>query len=321
MRELQAFVEAGVRFAENDEFELKHVLEYVAGIVVPQLKKVVRSTCRDINQHHKLQAAKKEEPEFVHYTSVGSLFSMLQCAANNQNPTLRLYDSVHFNDPEEGYWLVRYLARNHDWMDKGRGFSSHAYIASFVAPPTDDGKDMSDDLVFWRTYGREGEGCSLQVRVPNSRLRKVFYGEEEAKFAEQRLVPILELIEPLVNARQELSVTLARAFCESLEGIQYLYKNEAYRYENEYRFIIYKSEISEDSICFEYKADSPLTIRHYYEHEELRIRDMLPSGSKITIGPCVPNYDDLSRILEILKRKAKLLGPTICPSQIPYRRL
>ena len=34
---------------------------------------------------------------------------------------------------------------------------------------------MSDELVFWRTYGKDGKGCSLTVDVRRQLLRKVLY--------------------------------------------------------------------------------------------------------------------------------------------------
>lgn len=323
MRKLQNFVDAGVRFAKNNQREPNSLRDYVTGIVVPQLQEVMRGLCEIIDQQHKLETLEERKPELVHYTSIAVLFSMLQSTAKEKNTSLRLYDSAHFNDPEEGHWLVRHLAlkHGHNWVEQGRRHSSHAYIASFVAPSTNGEEIMRDDLLFWRTYGKEGEGCSLTVRVPNSRLRKVFYGTDEAKFAVETLLPILVLLKPLANTSQDIGRTLRNAFCESLEGILYLYKSEAYRYENECRFIVYKSEISESKICFEYSDNSPLNIRHYYEHEELLMENILISGSKITIGPCVPNYDDLRQVLEILKKRAELLGPTICRSQITYRRL
>ena len=320
MRELQAYVEAGVHFAKDDGREQESVLKYVAGIVEPQLEKEVKERCRDIDRLHQRDIAEYQLPNFVHYTSIGTLFSMLQSAAYKLKPSLRLYDSVHFNDPEEGDYLVNYLAGDkHNWLKRGRGYSSHAYIASFVAPNTND-KVMNDELIFWRTYGQEGKGCSLTVDVPKSRLRNVFYGTNEAEFAVELLQPIVNLLEPLASTNKDIGNSLAKTFRESLEGIQYLYKNEAYSYENECRVIMCQPEIDESRICFEYKENAPSTIRHYYEHRELRIREMLPSGSQITIGPCVPNYDDLSRVLEILKRKAEMPGPSICQSKIQYQK-
>ena len=277
--------------------------------------------CRKISQRHMIDQGEEGETVFViHYTSIGTLFSMLQSAANGQNASLRLYDSVHFNDPDEGYYFLKYLLTGHDWVKVDRGYSSHAYIVSFVEPSTDSGKNMCDDLVFWRTYGREGEGCSLMVSVPKSQLRKVSYDAEEAKSAAQALLPVLDTLKPLAEVNQENRETLAKAFWESLEGIQFLYKSEAYDYENEFRFIICESEVDEDNICFEYKDDSPVTIRHYCEHGDLRIEKTLISHSKITIGPCVLNYDDLSRVLEILTRRANLYGPEISRSKISYRK-
>ena len=321
MGKLLAFVNEGERIAKDDKLELGDVLNYLRGIVVPQLQEVVKEICHEIEQHHKLDTAEVREPNFVHYTSIGALFAMLQSAAYNLKPSLRMYDSVHFNDPEEGDYLIKQLAREeHSWLKDGLGLSSHAYIVSLVAPDTKN-RAMDDELVFWRTYGREGEGCSLKVRVPHSRLRRVFYGTDSVEIAEQRLKPILKLLDELANTRKEIGETLAKAFCESLEGIQYLYKNEAYSYENECRFLMYRSEISDDRICFEYRENSPTTIRHYYEHEELRIRELLLSGSKITIGPCVPNRDDLHQVLEVLKRKANMLGPIVYCSQVPYRKV
>ena len=321
MKELQAYVNAGVHFGTDARREQESVLNYVTGIVIPQLKEVVKERCRDIDQLHQRDIAEYHVPSFVHYTSVGALFSMLQSAAYKLKPSIRLYDSVHFNDPEEGDYLINHLAGDkHCWLKRGYGYSSHAYIASFVMP-NEDNKVMNDELIFWRTYGQEGEGCSLTVDVPKSRLRRVLYGIHEAKIAVELLQPVVELLEPLASTSTNIGNILAKTFRESLEGIQYLYKNEAYSYENECRVIMCEPEISESRICFEYNESAPSTIRHYYEHKELRITEMLPSGSQITIGPCVPNYDDLSRVLQILIRKAEMPGPSIYRSQIQYQRL
>ena len=321
MVELQDSIEAGMHFAKQDKLEPG----YVADIIVPKLKEAVIDKCRDIERHHLLDGAEEQEKRLViHYTSIGTLFSMLQGAVNGQTASLRMYDSVHFNDPEEGKHLISVLAEHHTWLKKGREHSSHAYIASFI----NDGREMCDDLTSWRSYGRDGEGCSLLLSVWNSRLRKVIYGVDEAECAVQALLPVLDELKPLANVSHDFGETLAKAFRESLEGIQYLYKSEAYRNENECRFIMHQSEVSESRICVEFRDGSPLTVRHYCEHDDLRIWEIFGSGSLITIGPCVPNYDDLNRVLNILiertnqkiSQRTKLLRPEICPSQISYRR-
>lgn len=318
MRELRTLVRGGVdRFKKDGQLDLR----YVTGIVVPKLKEVVGDIGGEISQRHMIDRDENGESIFVtHYTGIGKLFSMLQGAAKGEETSLRLYDSVHFNDPDEGYYFLRNLLTGHDWLKVDRGYSSHAYIVSFVAPSANPEKNSHDDLVFWRTYGREGEGCSLRVSVPKSRLRKVSYDAEEARIAAKELLPVLNAVKPLASVDSEIRDTLARAFWESLKGIQFLYKSEAYDYENELRFIVTESDVDENDLCFEYRDTSPVSIRHYCEDEELAIKKAFISDSMITIGPCVLNYDDLSHVLGILTRRAKLYGVRIFPSRIPYRK-
>lgn len=318
MRELQTLVRGGVdRFKRDRQLDLR----YVTGIVVPKLKEVMGEICGEISQRHMIEQEENGESIFVtHYTNIGTLFSMLQRAAKGEIASLRLYDSLHFNDPDEGYYFLRNLLTGHDWLRVDRGYSSHAYIVSFVAPSANSEKDSNDDLVFWRTYGREGEGCSLTVSVPKSRLRRVSYDAEEAKGAAEELLPALHTVKQLASVNSEVRETLARAFWESLKGIQFLYKSEAYDYENEFRFIVSDSDVDENDICFEYRDISPVNIRHYCEHEDLAVEKMFISESTITIGPCVLNYDDLRHVLGILTRRAELYGVRIFQSKISYRK-
>ena len=332
IRELEAIVGAGVdRYNERGDLERG----FIDSTVVPKLKEVAGDICRDIEKSHTIGEIEDQDKSIViHYTSISVLFSMLQDAANGQKASLRLYDSVHFNDPKEGYHLVNALSGHHDWVEKGLGHSSHAYIASFIRSSTTEGEEERDNLVFWRTYGQEGEGCSLKLKVENSRLQNVSYGTEDLMVAVEVLLPVLSALEPLVDASQDedyketIKTILAVAFCESLEGIQFLYKDEAYSYENECRVIMRKSSVSESSICYELKSDSPVTIRHYCEHDALSVWEIFGSDSTITIGPCVRNYHELEGVLRIMtrrinqrmKQRMKLLGPNIQPSRIEYQR-
>ena len=155
-----------------------------------------------------------------------------------------------------------------------------------------------------------------------SRLRKVCYGAGGVKNTVDSLLPVLEILHPLASINQDIQKSLSGAFWGSLGKIQYLYKSQAYDYEFECRFTLIKSDVSEDDICFDYndQGSHPARVRHYCNHEDLDIKKMLISGSTITLGPCVPNTNDLRQVLEILKRKAKLLGPEIRISEIPYRK-
>ena len=127
----------------------------------------------------------------THYTSLAAVTSMLRALTEGQEASLRLYDSVHCNDPDEGNYLVRGLSSDstHRWLARGSA-AGHAYITSFV-----DGQgkpDMSDDLVFWGPYGKDGSGCSMTLNVSQTLLRKVLYGPANVGVAKKTLKSVLD---------------------------------------------------------------------------------------------------------------------------------
>ena len=238
--------------------------------------------------------------------------------------SLRLYDSAHLNDPDEGNFLIRSLdpEGKYNWISEGS--IAHAYVTSFIIPKKD--KDMRDNLVFWRAYGSEGEGCSLTVHVPPQHLRRVVYDPVEVQDTVQKLLPTLQTIEPIVAVKQpfehQIKRELSDAFRESLGQVQYLYKSQAYEYEEECRFVITRSEVSENQIYFDYRhQDGSAHLRHYCEHEDLDLERMAVSGSAITLGPRVFRSDDVRRSLEVLRSRAGLENRLqVRPSRIPFYR-
>ena len=110
-----------------------------------------------------------------------------------------MYDTSHCNDPDEGNHLVRELSSNDGYRWLARESSvGHAYITSFVSGQ--DGIDMSDNLVFWRTYGKDGKGCSLTVAVRADLLRRVFYSGSDIETTKQMILPVLDAVAPLARA-------------------------------------------------------------------------------------------------------------------------
>ena len=301
---------------------------YITGIVIPLLKAVLADK---IEEHHKI-----DETFVIHYTSIGALVSILQKAAKNkqeamkndqessknaQNASLRLYDSVHFNDPDEGNYFYRHLnlPKKYDWLDEKK--ETHAYVASFIIPDT--ARDMSDDLVFWRTYGKDGEGCSLKLKIPKGQLRKVLYGVGKVKATRKKLRPILDPIIPLIQIKhKEIRTQILEAVHESLGKIRYLYKSEAYRYERECRFVIPELDTEKDKIVFEesQQSDSSVSPRHYYECNALKVEKILVTDSVIRLGPCVSNVYNVTYYIERLLDKAELFGAKIELSTINYRK-
>ena len=342
MEKLQILVKAAPEYLAKDP---KLGMEYVTDHVVPALEGVLKDLCPKIEKRHSID---RLEEGVIHYTSINTLVSMLQQAAKNkqnaakdeqessnaakdeqesskgeQNASLRLYDSVQLNDPDEGKYFYRNLnlPKKHTWL--GENKESHAYIASFILP--DSKRDMSNNLIFWPTYGKEGEGCSLKLDIPICRLRKVLYGANHVKNTGKLLLPVLNSLEPLVGIRKqsikEVQEKLAEVIWRYLEKIRYLYKSEAYDHEHECRFIVPELDANKDKICFEPKEQNNYPdVRHYYEHEDLKVENILTTDSLIMIGPCVPYPYNTIYYLKSLLNKAGLLGPKIKTSEIPYRK-
>ena len=271
---------------------------------------------------------------FVHYTSIGALISMLKPPSKPENTSSfwRLYNSVHSNDPNEGSLLIRILSKEYCWLEeKEVADIRYAYVASFIFPDQDTnspGENLEDNLVFWRAYGREGEGCSLLLQQLPSlhNLRKVLYGEDSAKRSVENLRPVLDVIDSFIANLDATQDKLRRMLINAVKGhtekIRYLYKSEAYKYEQEYRFVFLESDIEPNKICFESpnESDNPVRIRHYLEHEELKINNLLISGSKIVIGPSVRHQHDVRYCIRELLERANLLGPSVTVSNIKYRK-
>jgi len=297
---------------------------YVNDVIVPSFRDVLESLFSPIESLHLLDSKDEDGREFViHYTGVANLISMLQGAIeNNGSSSLRLYDSVHLNDPDEGNYFDRYLkhSKNHDLLPKSK--AHHAYIVSFILPQ--DEKDMSNNLVFWRAYGKEGKGCSLTVPIRRNRLRRVHYGEKKVGCSDLLLIKALETLKPLMGssdaAMGQLKETLINTIEGYIEQFRYLFKSDAYDYEKECRLVVPESDTKPELIRFEYVEEgSDVRIRHFYENKDLDIRNLLVTGSVITLGPRVSYPHNVKYYLETLLGKINLSGPDIRISKIPYR--
>ena len=306
------------------------VRPYIEQTILPLLQGALDDILPAIKRRHEVHPDRPDERvASVHYTTIGVLMQMLQCQRRATPGTLRLYDSMHLNDPDEGNYLPRRISaepqfawladrREHLHEDEIDGPANEiAYMASFVT-----GDAASDNLVFWRTYGREGKGCSMVCSITATYLQKILYGDN-VKQTINLLRPVLASLTPIVTANDESIHDMLRdTVWSSLRSILYLYKSKAYDYENERRYVLPSSKVDPADIYYEYQ-DTPCgmpKIRHYLERPELSISDLLPSGSIITIGPCVPQPTHVRRRLSTIARRALKGHPEIRPSEIFYRQ-
>ena len=332
---LRTSVETGRRLAGDPE----NLLNYVTNVVTHNLENVLRELRAQVEEPHMLDEAEVGQPNVVvHYTSIATLVSMLKEAAEeNSSSSLRLYDSNHFNDPDEGNFFDRNLDlhTHNPYKDLGATYSPHAYVASFIVPhdkqgqsDTDAQRDMSDNLVFWRTYGREGMGCSLTLVVPKHELRKVLYDRDAVRRTSSLLAPVLDSVDECLRPLFGLSSTadvqqqFQRTIARHIDKIRYLYKSKAYDYERECRLVIPEIDAQEDRVFFQYeeREDTTARIRHYYQVEALKVQNMFVTGSWITLGPRVPKPNNVRYYLESLLRKVgRSYGPKFRISSIPYQ--
>jgi len=191
-----------------------------------------------------------------------------------------------------------------------------------------------DNLAFWRAYGRNGEGCSLSFSLASplpKNFRKVCYGDKHVDKFEKKLESFFNnryaetnsFMVKIGEIHPNIQFSILKTIGEHMEKIRYLYKSKAYAYEKECRLVLLESDVESNDVCFECqdKNDSPARIRHYYEHPDLKIKKLLfSSESKIVIGPCVQNSDDVKYCIRTLLKRAKLDGPSVTESDIEYRK-
>ena len=60
-------------------------------------------------------------------------------------------------------------------------------------------------------------------------------------------------------------------------------------------------------------------VKHFYEMDELALKRTMTSGSKLVLGPCVPDQYSVDLYLKHLQRQVGLNDFRIEASKIPYR--
>lgn len=192
---LQLSVKDVREWFEEDKDE-DWLLQCVDSLVIPFLNRAISEEFNSLKELYRVRHENNEAPTVVHYTSVDTVIKMFRDYSDKKASYLRLYDTFHFNDPDEGKYLKleKSAARQGpegDMADLRKTTSPCAYATSFVVPrDTERIEDVRDNLVFWRTYGREGIGCSLAIKIPPHRLCQVKYGPAETSAAVDAIASI-----------------------------------------------------------------------------------------------------------------------------------
>lgn len=259
--------------------------------------------------------------DLYHYTSIGSLFSILQ------NETIRLTDYRFLNDTQElSYalnWLKDYLAPKdeeefgkkvltaidnveHGKMERIKSVSDgspymqrylcdiHYYILSLSR--------LYDDLAMWRMYAKDG--CCIKFN--SQKLKEFFYGFRDANFDNGLMNPIDGKIQ------YEISEELKKAinFHYNLKNELMLYddilrfcllvKSPSFSFEHEYRMGIPFEDQYLGKNCSKEFSLSGTTIRPQLELKNFPVRDII---EEITISPFVTSELTKIGIQELLISK------------------
>jgi Protein of unknown function (DUF2971) len=176
----------------------------------------------------------QNQKEFIHYTSLESLYGILNSGE------IRLYDLNNMNDPFE----FNYIIKNKNLKllkEQIEFFKKSLFITSLCAF---QGKDSFD---LWRLYGKNGQGVSIVFEVINNEynwgdvlLGKVIYGTENK--ASEQLRDAIEITNHFVADKKMKLDTLPKY----LALLMLHHKNQIWSSEQEYRLSTFTSHYSDD---------------------------------------------------------------------------
>lgn len=274
--------------------------------------------------------------DLYHYTSIGSLFSILQ------NETIRLTDYRFLNDTQElSYalnWLKDYLAPKaeeefgkkvltaidnveHGKIERIKSISDgspymqrylcdiHYYILSLSR--------RYDDLAMWRMYAKDG--CCIKFN--SQKLKEFFYGFRDANLEKS----LMNLIDGEVEYEIKESTRHAINYFYSIKNELMIYdeilmfcllfKSPSFSFEHEYRMGIPFEDQYLGENCSKEFLLSGTTIRPQLELKNFPIRDII---EEITISPFVTSELTKIGIQELLISKG--ISPDVVRlSQISIR--
>lgn len=274
--------------------------------------------------------------DLYHYTSIGSLFSILQ------NETIRLTDYRFLNDTQElSYalnWLKDYLAPKaeeefgkkvltaidnveHGKIERIKSISDgspymqrylcdiHYYILSLSR--------RYDDLAMWRMYAKDG--CCIKFN--SQKLKEFFYGFRDANLEKG----LMNLIDGEVEYEIKESTRHAINYFYSIKNELMIYdeilmfcllfKSPSFSFEHEYRMGIPFEDQYLGENCSKEFLLSGTTIRPQLELKNYPIRDII---EEITISPFVTSELTKIGIQELLISKG--ISPDVVRlSQISIR--
>lgn len=270
---------------------------------------------------------------FSHYTKTSLLKDILK---KDSSSKFRLNNSIYMNDPEEGQIFKKLLKKENKNLEKifesNNNDESYAYLSCFCK------SNKRDELPMWVHYADKGNGVSFILNekfYKNQKLYSVQYIDSDnfdINASKKEIIEKLksiknckeveELIENLENEekikenlKKIFKVLNNKVFMKNnnpifvefvnifINYIAYLFKDKAYKYENEVRIIEFKLPNSDDI-----KLSEDTVPKLYLEINGINKENC----DKIIVGPKA-NYEEISTY-------AKYIGiKKVARSKIKYK--
>jgi len=171
----------------------------------------------------------KSTATFIHYTSVDSLFNIL----NSKN--LRLYNLNNLNDPNELRFALSKTGITKDMINIPF-YQRSMFLTSFCSY---DMEKHNEDYNMWRLYGHDGNGVGLVFQIENISDKwndvyfgKVHYGDSNITF--ENLKAFIAFHHEFNNENKIL-----QNYPHWIPIMCMLHKNEVWQIENEYRLFAF----------------------------------------------------------------------------------
>lgn len=268
--------------------------------------------------------------QLAHYTKLHVADTII-CSRNektkaikgyNSTSRLRYYNSGYMNDPKEGRILLEFFNKEDDddvlksFLAGEIGEESNVYIGSLVeVNDNDDLTSHDDDLVLWRTYGKDGEknegcGCCLVIDqaffdkhtkpakgsverlvsdATKQHLYKIIYcdrkrnivsdGGDEIKRKVTSLGTTLKRMVQFKNTASDGDKAIIdKLIFHLISEVRFFFKQADFQYENELRVLKF---VPPNSTLVKYDENDKL----YIESNKFITKHI----KKLVLGPKVPN--------------------------------
>lgn len=302
-----------------------------------------------INTIRKL--SKSEVKKVVHYTKV----FVADIYVKKIGSKMHYSNAIYMNDPMEGKAFFNYLNDEQirtAYLNGEKRTETSVYLGSFLPAEENDGEiSHEDELVMWRTYGKdengkEASGCSVVLSSDFFKIKAINQEESVTVDISEDLLNVIylknlkhekkvtndpkEKIEPAIESLKEqlkLIIKLRDKYqptddfykdientiFKQLSTISYLFKSSDYNYEHEVRVITYMPRDSE-LIKFMTNTESNAPNKRFYIESN---NEILPFVKKIFLGPKVENYQQWSLYFDFeIRQRAKEISAMPYPPYI-----